>query len=194
MSDMHCPDCGSSFSLERVVAAQAEHQALDYLLSLAVPVADAVAQYLQLHTPAKQRLTLRKKLALVAQLQPDLSRQCITHKGRDWQAPHANWQAAIAQMLRQANDGTLTTPLSGHTYLYTVLAGMARTVDGEAPGRRDTVVVRGQPMSIGEGLQVAYGGKDPALAAVEERNRQASPMPDHIREQIAALRGKKGNQ
>lgn len=203
MTDLHCPDCGSVFPLERVFATEAEHHALDYLLGLSLPVADAVMQYIRLHRPAKRQLTLRKKMLLAIQLQPDLARQAITHKGNDVPAPHAAWRAAIGQMLKRRDAGTLELPLSGHGYLYTILAGLAekhaataeqqreqerRQRSGASPG---TVTVHGQVMSIGEGVQALYGGKDPVLAALDERNRQAAKPSDDVRERIARITGKK---
>lgn len=195
MSDLHCHACGSAWPLEQYVALEADRQAIGYLLTLAIPVADSVMQYIMLHTPAKQRLTLRKKIALITQLQPDLTRQVITHKGRDWPAPHAAWQEAIAQMLRQRNDGTLETPLTGHGYLYAVLAGIAakppqRTAPGPAAPRQDTVTVRGQTMTIGDAVQTLYGSKDPALIDMERRSREAAQPTAAVREQIARITGK----
>ena len=90
--------------------------------------------------------------------------------------------------------------MKGHGYLYAILAGMAdkheaaqeqqREQEQRSAPRRDTVQVRGQAMEIGTALEVVYGGKDPALAQIEAASRKAAPMPDAVREQIAALRGR----
>ena len=105
-------------------------------------------------------------------------------------------------MLASRNAGRLELPLKGHNYLYSTLARMADGVEAAAEAkveedarlrpRRDTVQVRGQTMEIGTALDVVYGGKDPALAAVEERSRNAAPMPEHVRARLAQI--KKGDR
>lgn len=101
-------------------------------------------------------------------------------------------------MIGAAEAGRLDLPMRNHNYLLSVLAGMADKVEAAAEAkreedarlrpRRDTVQVRGQTMEIGTALDVVYGGKDPALAAVEERNRNAAPVPQHLRQQLADLK------
>jgi hypothetical protein len=49
--------------------------------------------------------------------------------------------------------------------------------------------VRGEAMTIGDALAVVHGGRDPALVKVEADARNASPMPDEVRQRIAELRG-----
>ena len=88
--------------------------------------------------------------------------------------------------------------MRNHNYLISVLASMAdkleaaaeakREEDARLRPRRDTVQVRGQTMEIGTALDVVYGGKDPALAAVEERNRNAAPMPAAVRERLNQIK------
>ena len=46
-------------------------------------------------------------------------------------------------------------------------------------------------LPIGEALQVAYAGKDPALAKLDADAKAATPMPADVRAQISRLRGKK---
>ena len=109
---------------------------------------------------------------------------------------NANWQDAIAQMLRQRDAGTLETPLGGHVYLYTVLAGLAAKQPRQQAGpdaarpRQDTVTVRGQTMTIGDAVQAVYGRKDPALLDMERRSREAAQPSDAVRERIARITGK----
>lgn len=47
-------------------------------------------------------------------------------------------------------------------------------------------------MEIGTALDVVYGGKDPALAAIEESNRNAAPMPDAVRQRIRQIKDAQG--
>ena len=64
-----------------------------------------------------------------------------------------------------------------------------RELDRRIAPQRDTVQVRGQTFEIGTALEVAFGGKDPALAEIEERSRKATRMPDDVRERIARIKG-----
>ena len=43
-------------------------------------------------------------------------------------------------------------------------------------------------LEIGAALGVACGGKDPALAAIEQRNRAAAPMPAAVRERLNQIK------
>lgn len=201
MSDLSCPTCGTELDVATLFAHADDQRAFARLASVSIPLGARVLQYITLFTPPKTRLTAAKKIKLLLQLLPDLERQAITHKGRDWAAPLAAWAQAMDQMLASRDAGRLELPMKGHGYLYSVLAGMAdrheATAEAQAEAARrngptaHTVTVRGQPMSIGNALQVQYGGKDPALAAIEESSRQAAPMPPEVRARIQALKGGK---
>lgn len=198
MTDIACPVCGSEFDIAVVFAAEADQQALARMAAVSIPLGARVLQYIGLFAPAKQRLTAAKKIKLMLQLLPDLERQAINYKGRDWPVPLSAWAQGIDQMLAARDAGRLDTPMKGHNYLYAILAGMAdrheaaaeakREEDARLRPRRDTVQVRGQAMEIGTALDVVYGGKDPALAQLEEARRNAAPMPAHLREKLAQMK------
>ena len=188
-----CPVCHSELSIEQLTAHMEDRDAFAQLLALSVPLPRLVAAYLAMHKPQKQALTLRKKVRIVAQLLPDLRRGAITHKGRDWAAPPESWQRAIEQMVAARAAGRLDLPLSGHGYLYAILAGMADKAEASAEAQREaerktgaaaahTVTVRGQPMPITDALQEVYGA--PRQAATNP-----APVPAHVREQLQRLRG-----
>lgn len=193
-----CPACGTELTLEHLVGHLDDEQAFARLVALSVPMAHLVVRYIGLFTPEKQRLTLRKKVRLIQQLLPDLQRQAITHKGRDWTVPLENWAKGIEQMLAARAAGRLDLPMTGHGYLYAILAGMADKVEAQAEQlreserrtgpRQDTVQVRGQTLPIGEALQVAYAGKNPALAAMDAHEKNVAPVPPHAREMLANLK------
>lgn len=134
---MACPACGSELTLEHLLGSADDERAFARLVALSVPLADLVLRYVNLFTPPKQRLTLRKKVRLIAQLLPDLQRGAITHKGRDWAAPHSAWAQAIEQMLSKRAAGSLQLPMTGHGYLYAVLAGMADKLEGQAEAQHE---------------------------------------------------------
>ena len=198
MTDITCPACGAEFDLTVAFSCEEERRAFARLASVSIPLGTRVLKYIALFTPPKQRLTSAKKLKLLMQLLPDLERKAITHKGRDWTAPLDAWAQAIDQMLAARDAQRLELPMKGHGYLYAVLAGMAdkheaaqeakREEDARLRQRRDTVQVRGQALEIGAALDVVYGGKDPALAAIEQRERNAAPMPAHLRARLDQLK------
>ncbi len=198
MTDITCPACGAEFDLTVAFACEEERRAFARLASVSIPLGTRVLKYIALFTPPKQRLTSAKKLKLLMQLLPDLERKAITHKGRDWTAPLDAWAQAIDQMLAARDAQRLELPMKGHGYLYAVLAGMAdkheaaqeakREEDARLRPRRDTVQVRGQALEIGAALDVVYGGKDPALAAIDQSERNAAPIPAHLRERMQQIK------
>ena len=198
MNDFTCPACGAEFDLTVAFACEEERRAFARLASVSIPLGTRVLKYIALFTPPKQRLTSAKKLKLLMQLLPDLERKVITHKGRDWTAPLDAWAQAIDQMLAARDAQRLELPMKGHGYLYAVLAGMAdkheaaqeakREEDARLRPRRDTVQVRGQALEIGAALDVVYGGKDPALAAIDQSKRNAAPIPAHLRERMQQIK------
>lgn len=199
-TDLACPVCGAELDLATVFAAHVDHQALERLVNAGFPIGSYLLRYIGLHKPPKQALTLRKKFKLLAELLPDLERQRIARAGRDWVAPKANWALAIDQMVHTAHSGGLDLPLKGHGYLYAVLQKMAdkaeaaqeRQAEADKRGLTTaTVQVRGQAMPMGQALAQVYGGRDPALAALDHSARTAAPMPAEVRAKLDALRGRK---
>ena len=198
MTDITCPACGAEFDLTVAFSCEEERRAFARLASVSIPLGTRVLKYIALFTPPKQRLTSAKKLKLLMQLLPDLERKAITHKGRDWTAPLDAWAQAIDQMLAARDAQRLELPMKGHGYLYAVLAGMAdkheaaqeakREEDARLRPRRDTVQVRGQALEIGAALDVVYGGKDQALAAIDQSKRNAAPIPAHLRERMQQIK------
>lgn len=198
MKTISCPSCGAEFDLGVALACEEERQAFARLAAVSIPLGARVLHYVTLFQPPKQRLTSAKKLKLLQQLLPDMERKAITHKGRDWPAPLDAWAQAIDQMLSARDAQRLELPMKGHGYLYAVLAGMAdkheaaqeakREEDARLRPRRDTVQVRGQALEIGAALDVVYGGKDPALAAIDQSKRNAAPIPAHLRERMQQIK------
>lgn len=198
--ELACPVCGTELDMTVLFSHEADQRALARMAAMSIPLGARVLQYITLFTPPKTRLTAAKKIKLLLQLLPDLERQAITHKGRDWNAPLFIWGEAIDQMLAARDTGRLELPMKGHGYLYAVMAGMADKHEAAAEAlfekeRRTTgpiqhtVQVRGQPMPIGAALEATYGGRDKTLAELDARDRNAAPMPAEVRARLAALRG-----
>ena len=179
-------------------AHEHDQRALARLATVSIPMGARVLQYLTLFTPPKTRLTAAKKIKLILQLLPDLERKAITHKGRDWAVPLEAWAQAFDQMLDARDAQRIELPMKGHGYLYSILAGAADKFEAKAERdreqqqrtapRRDTVQVRGQPLEIGQALQVTYAGKDPALAKLDQDAANAAPMPQGVRDRLQQIK------
>lgn len=157
-----CPVCSAEVTFEQLLGRLEAERTFDRLVVISVPLGNLVLQYLTLFVPAKQRLTNTKKLRLVGQLLPDLERKAITHKGRDWTAPHVAWAHAIEQMLSARANDRLSLPMTGHAYLYSILAGLADKHEAAAEQQQEQERRTGPrpatthaPMQVAQALQPA---------------------------------------
>ena len=194
--DIACPICGTELTIIQLFASETTQMAVSRMIAVGMPLGAKVLEYVTLFAPPKTRLTVPKQIKIMLQLLPDLERRAINHRGREWAAPLTSWAQAIDQMLASRDAGRLELPMSNHGYLYSIITGLADKVEAraetqaEADKRRppDTVTVKGSTMTIGQGLAQVYGGRDPELAKRENDRRNAAPMPDSVREQLARLR------
>ena len=191
-----CPACGTELTLEHLVGHLDGERAFARLVALSVPMAHLVVQYIALFTPEKQRLTLRKKVRIIQQLLPDLQRHAITHKGRDWPAPLEAWAQAIEQMLAARTAGRLQLPMTGHGYLYAILAGMADKHEAAAEqqredARRQAAAGRAHssdaPTGVAELVTQPHQSARPAAAPAAAAGM--SPTVRAMREHIARSKG-----
>lgn len=194
-ADLSCPTCGSELDLAVLFAHEQDQRALARLASVSIPLGARVLQYLALFTPPKQRLTSAKKIKLILQLLPDLERQAITHKGRDWEAPLAAWAQAIDQMLAARDAQRLELPMKGHGYLFAILAGMADKHEASAEQQREQQLRTGPraatthgPASVAALVQQAQpaAATRPTPAAAQPGT---SPTVRAMREHIAKTKG-----
>lgn len=191
-ADLSCPTCGSEFDLVTAFAHECDQQALARLVAVSFPIGTRVLQYVALHQPAKQRLTAAKKIKLLLQLLPDLEREAIHHKGRDWVVPLKLWADAIEQLLARRDNDRIDLPLKGHGYLYAVLAGMASDHEAATESKRDEDLRHAgrqhssaTPTSVGDLLQ--NPAPRPQLAPA-----QPAGMSPTVRAMRAALEKKQG--
>lgn len=197
---LSCPACGADTPLELLFAHQEDRDAVHALIDQSIPIGAQLLRYVGLFAPSSNRLSLSRKLKLISELLPDLQRGRIHRKGREWGATPASWLTAIDQMLAQQASGRLTLPLTNHGYLYEILAGMADKAEAAAERYceqeraitqvppKGTVTVRGETMSIGQGLAQVFGGRDPTLAKLEAEAGQAVPPSAEVRERLNQLK------
>lgn len=195
--DIACPVCGTELTLAQLFSSEDTQRAFARLASVSIPLGSRVLQYCTLFAPPKTRLTVPKQVKVIMTLLPDLERQAITHKGREWAAPLASWAQAIDQMLTARDTGKLELPMKGHGYLYSILVSLADKVEARAEAqseaaartapRQDTVQVRGQALPIGAALTAVYGDVDPELVKLDRDDATRAPMPAAQRQHIAAV-------
>ncbi len=187
-----CPACRTPIALEQITDQLNDERAFNRLVQLSVPLAHLVLQYVALFTPEKQHLTLRKKVLLIAQLLPGLQSGVLTHKGREWPAPLAAWAQGIEQMLSQRAAGRLELPMTGHGYLYAIVAGLADKHEATQEQQRESELRTGPraaavhgPASVAELVQQA-GTPKPARPAdaAPAAAPGTSPTVRAMREQI----------
>lgn len=197
-ADLSCPVCGTELDLAVLFAHEGDQRALARLAAVSIPLGGRVLQYLALFTPPKQRLTSAKKIKLILQLLPDLEREAISWKGRDWPAPRTAWAMAIDQMLAARDAQRLELPMKGHGYLYAILAGMADRFEGQAEQQREQELRTGPRAATVNGPKsVADLVQAPAPAAAP-RPAPAAPAPAGVSPMVRAMRAeierKKGTQ
>lgn len=187
-ADLSCPVCGTELDLAALFSHEVDQRAMARLAEVSIPLGARVLQYVGLFTPHKQRLTAAKKIKLILQLLPDLERQAITHKGRDWAAPLSAWAMAIDQMLAARDAQRLELPMKGHGYLYAILAGMADKHEGQAEQQREQELRTGPRAATVNGpASVADLVQAPAPAAAP-RPAPAAPTPAGMSPTVRAMR------
>ncbi len=193
LENLTCPVCSATLNFEQIASRLEADRTFDRLIAVSVPLGNIVLQYLTLFTPAKQRLTNSKKLRLIGQLLPDLERRAITHKGRDWPAPLPLWAAAMEQMLSARANDRLTLPMTGHTYLYSILAAQADKQEGAAEQQREQERRAGpRPATTNAPVQVAQALQPAPRPPAAPTPAGTSPAVRKIREEIE--RKKKAQQ
>jgi hypothetical protein len=198
MTDLSCPVCGTDLSMEHLLIHADDRAVVLRLLAMGSPIGAAVGAYTTLFHPPKSRLSMRKQARIFKELMPDIERQAITHRGRDWAVPLAVWEAGIDQMLALRDAGKLDLPMKGHGYLYAILTSLADKVEAVAevqaeatkrqPVPAATYTVRGQAMPMAQALAQVFGGVTPALAKMDAEKGTEAPMPDALRTRLAELK------
>lgn len=195
-ADLSCPVCGTELDLAVLFAHEGDQRALARLAAVSIPLGGRVLQYLGLFTPPKQRLTAAKKIKLILQLLPDLEREAISWKGRDWPAPRTAWAMAIDQMLSARDAQRLELPMKGHGYLFAILAGMADKHEDQAERQREQDLRTGPraatvngPKSVADLAQPTAPAAAPRPALAASAPAGMSPTVRAMRQQIEAMKG-----
>lgn len=177
MTQLCCPSCGGEMSLDVLIAHNDLRQAVFGLVEKSLPLGSLVVRYVGLFRPAKNRMSADRWAKVIGQLLPDLQREAIAHKGREWPMPIESWKLGFEAMLEKAAAGKLTLPLENHNYLYAVLVGLADKVEA---------VAEEQVEQTRRTVRLAGPAAGPVWA-VDALERTVG-MPAHIKAQAEALR------
>lgn len=144
-----CPNCGTTLSLDALIAHDGAREALGIAFKMSGPVGQALVRYLGLFRPEARELTMDRVAKLLGELLPDLQAQRIERSGQVFEAPPACWLWAIDQALAARESGRLATPLKGHGWLYQVMSQYQSNTTGNttvlAPESRNLSVRQRQP-------------------------------------------------
>lgn len=158
-----CPNCGTTVSLDALIAHDGARDALGVVFKLSGPLGNALIRYLGLFRPETRELTLDRVGKLLNELLPDLQAQRIERSGQVYEAPPACWLWAVEQALTARDQGRLVTPLKGHGWLYQVMSQWQPSdttvlTKSEAPQRLGQIRAPSQTMAALAALQERLGG------------------------------------
>ncbi|GAA5784666.1 hypothetical protein [Chitiniphilus shinanonensis] len=128
-----CPNCGTTLSLDALVAHDAAREALALAFRLSGQIGGALVRYLALFRPDSRELTMDRVARLLNDVLPDIQAQRIQRNGQLFDAPTEAWIWAIEQALAARDAGRLTTPLKSHGWLYEVISNW-RPAPGQVVG------------------------------------------------------------
>jgi hypothetical protein len=165
-----CPACNAEMSLDVLLGREADARAVAGLLELSLPFGALLLGYVALFRPPKRRLGLARMVGLVEELLPDIERQAVRRKGRDWPCPPELWRTGLQTVQTMRDKGTLTLPLTSHALLYEVLASAADKAEGKAEALREAARRDHRPAGAASAGPVAMAAAVPEMEApAEER-------------------------
>lgn len=192
-----CPACNAELSLDVLLGNEDARAAMARLAQASVPLGGLVLRYLALFRPPKRRLSIERMTSLLLELLPDIERQAITRKGREWAADLECWRAALETMLANRDAGKLTLPLQSHAYLHEVIVGLADKI--EAQRERESEIGRRTRSQSGDAkpLDEVIADMDAAVANAQQavdRLAAAPPGPSRhalkVRAEIEARKAR----
>jgi hypothetical protein len=156
-----CPSCGTTLSLDALIAHDGAREALGVAFKLSGPLGNAVVRYIGLFRPETRELTMDRVGKLLGELLPDLQAKRIERNGTTFNAPPECWVWAIEQAIAARDTGRLVTPLKGHGWLYQVITGWQ--------GESGTSLVASEPSQQKQLIQGRPSQTTAALAALQGR-------------------------
>ncbi|MBL1267625.1 MAG: hypothetical protein COA87_007725 [Halomonas sp.] len=129
-----CPECGMSGDMAAFVTQGEHNQALAAALEMPALLSSRIVRYLGMFRPASRALASAKSARLLGELKETITSGVIERKGVTREAPLKVWVMALDQLLERPPSNL---PLSGHGYLYEVVARCADRHAGEVEKQRE---------------------------------------------------------
>ncbi len=129
-----CPECGMSGDMAAFVTQGEHNQAVAAALEMPAMLSSRIVRYLGMFRPASRALASAKSARLLTELKETINSGVIERKGVTREAPLKVWVMALDQMLESPPSGL---PLSGHGYLYEVVARCADRHAGEVEKQQE---------------------------------------------------------
>lgn len=167
-----CPECGMTGDMAAFVTQGEHNLALAAALEMPALLSSRIVRYLGMFRPASRSLASAKSARLLTELKETITSGVIERKGITREAPLKVWIMALDQLLERPPSNL---PLSGHGYLYEVVANCADRHAGEVEKQREEEARNGFQKS---------GAKQPAnrapAAALRERSTD-DVLAEHAR-------------
>lgn len=117
-----CPECGMSGDMAAFVTQGEHNQALAAALEMPALLSSRIVRYLGMFRPKSRALASAKSARLLGELKDVITSGVIERKGITREAPLKVWVMALDQLLERPPSNL---PLTGHGYLYEVVANCA---------------------------------------------------------------------
>lgn len=135
-----CPSCGAQESLDvvlaRMFAEPVQRQLIASVIERSMPMGNKVVRYLRLHKPSKQALSVAKLKRLLDELLPAVTNGIFEHRGIR-QISLETWGPAFDAVFEAADKGTITPPLNGHAYLFSVAMRMDESAAAQEEAKHE---------------------------------------------------------
>ncbi|BCB62287.1 hypothetical protein HaloA020_29880 [Halomonas sp. A020] len=152
-----CPECGMSGDMAAFVTQGEHNQALAAALEMPALLSSRIVRYLGMFRPKSRALASAKSARLLGELKDVITSGVIERKGITREAPLKVWVMALDQLLERPPSNL---PLTGHGYLYEVVANCADRHATDVEKQREE--------------QVRSGAKQPASRAAVAPLRERS--------------------
>ncbi|WFE73082.1 hypothetical protein P8S55_08280 [Halomonas sp. M1] len=162
-----CPECGMSGDMAAFVSQGEHNQALAAALEMPSLLSSRIVRYLGMFRPKSRALASAKSARLLGELKDVITSEVIERKGITRQAPLKVWVMALDQLLERPPSNL---PLTGHGYLYEVVANCADRYAGEVEKQQEEAKRSGAKVSANR----------PPAAAFQERSTD-DVLAEHAR-------------
>lgn len=179
MFDLPCPCCGSINSLEAYLAGQAQGEAIAAALKAHPALAPALMSYMRLHNTPRRKPAISKTARLLTELCEMVAQNRVKRGHNLYQTTPELWRECMEEVVERARmpGSTLTLPLKGHGYLFSVIAGKCEQLAAAMEAKREASRSSGGPL-IPEGMAVVNLPTSKAREPPPDRNAGRKALAD----------------